>query len=273
MCAHQEETKDWLRAAFRSVHEHFSEIAAGYRDLRTTDLEPITHIVRRLRGISHVKAADVGCGAGRYDLKLFQHLGHKIDHLYCLDTTQGMLEQVRDYLTRHHIRDFQVVRSDARNLPFAAEHLNCMFTFNAVHHFHVLGFLSEASRVLERRGCLFIYTRLRSQNRRSIWGRYFPLFCEKETRLYESDELERMVSATPRLRMEQVQSFRYQRVSTLKRLRELARHRHYSTFSLYSKSELEACLAQFEKNIRKHFEDVDNVRWADENVMLTVRKD
>jgi hypothetical protein len=148
-----------------------------------------------------------------------------------------MLEQVRDYLTRHHIRDFQVVRSVARNLPFAAEHLNCIFTFNAVHHFHVLGFLSEASR------------------------------------LHESDELERMVSATPRLRMDQVQSFRYQRVSTLKRLRELARHRHYSTFSLYSKSELQACLAQFEKNIRKNFEDVDNVRWTDENVMLTVRKD
>jgi hypothetical protein len=82
-----------------------------------------------------------------------------------------------------------------------------------------------------------------------------------------------MVSTTPRLRMDQVQSFRYQRVSTLKRLHELARHRHYSTFSLYSKSELQAGLAQFEKNIRKNFEDVDNVRWTDENVMLTVRKD
>jgi hypothetical protein len=30
---------------------------------------------------------------------------------------------------------------------------------------------------------------------------------------------------------------------------------------------------QFEKNIRSSFEDPDNVRWTDENVMLTVRQD
>jgi len=55
--------------------------------------------------------------------------------------------------------------------------------------------------------------------------------------------------------------------------KELAGHRHYSTFSQYSKSDLQACLARFEKNIRNSFEDPDNVRWTDENAMLTVRKD
>jgi ubiquinone/menaquinone biosynthesis C-methylase UbiE len=259
--------------AFCSVHEHFSEIAARYRSLRITDLEPITYIVKQLRGVSRIKAADVGCGAGRYDLKLFQHLGHKIEHLYCLDATRGMLEEVRDYLTKRHILDFEVARSVAQNLPLVPEHLNCIFTFNAIHHFHVLSFLSEASRVLKRRGYLFIYTRFRSQNRQSIWGRHFPLFCEKETRLHEFEELDRMVSATPRLKVQQVQVFRYQRVSTLNRLLELAGHRHYSTFSQYSKSDLQACLARFEKNIRNSFEDPDNVRWTDENAMLTVRKD
>lgn len=116
--------------AFRSAHEHFSEIAGGYRDLRTTDLEPILHIARRLRGISPVRAADVGCGAGRYDLKLFQHLDRKIEHLYCVDLTHRMLEQVKDYLARHRIRYFEVVRSVAAHLPFPPEHLNCIFSFN-----------------------------------------------------------------------------------------------------------------------------------------------
>ena len=257
----------------RSVHEHFSSIAPRYRDLRTTDPEPIIRIVKRLRDVSRIRAADVGCGAGRYDLKLSQHMGQKIERLYCLDTTQGMLEQVRDYLTRNRVRDFEAVRSVAQNLPLATEHLNCIFTFNAIHHFHAPGFLSEASRVLKKRGCLFVYTRFRSQNSRNIWGRYFPRFCKKETRLHEFDELQRMISATPRLRVEQLQLFSYQRASTLERLLELARHGHYSTFYLYSKSELSACLTRFEKNIQNSFEDPDNVRWTDENAMLTVRKD
>jgi ubiquinone/menaquinone biosynthesis C-methylase UbiE len=256
-----------------SVSDHFSEIAPVYRDLRTTDLQPVRYVVKHLRGVSRISAADVGCGAGRYDLILFQHLARKIDHFYCVDTTQGMLEQVTDLLIRHCIRGFEIVRSVARNLPLPGEHLNCMFTFNAIHHFDVWRFLNEASRVLRGKGYLFIYTRFRSQNRQSIWGRYFPHFCEKETRLFESDELEQMVSATQTLRMEDVKFFRYQRASNLGKLLELARHRHYSTFSQYSKSELSACLLRFEKNIRKSFEDPDNVGWTDENVMLIIRKD
>jgi ubiquinone/menaquinone biosynthesis C-methylase UbiE len=258
--------------AFRSAHEHFSEIAGAYRGLRTTDLEPILHIKRRLRGISSIRAADVGCGAGRYDLKLFHHIGHKIEHLYCVDLTHRMLEQVKDYFARHRVPHFEVVRSVAPHLPFPPERLNCMFSFNSIHHFDVSGFLREVSRILERGGRLFVYTRFRSQNARNIWGEYFPRFCEKETRLYELDELETKIGAIPTLKIEHVQFFSYQRVSTLRRLSELARHRHYSTFSKYSESEFQGCLLRFEENIRNDF-DPKNVRWTDENVLLTIRKE
>ncbi len=258
--------------AFRSAHEHFSEIAGEYRDLRTTDLEPILHIARTLSGISPVRAADIGCGAGRYDLKLFQHLGHKIEHLYCVDLTHRMLEQVKDYLARHRIRHFEVVRSVAAHLPFPPEHLNCICSFNSIHHFDVLGFLREGSRILEPEGRLFVYTRFRSQNTRNIWGSHFPRFCEKETRLYELDELENKMGTIPTLKIEHVQFFTYRRVSTLRRLLELARHRHYSTFSTYSNSEFRACLLRFEKNVKSDFTDLGNVRWTDENVLLTIRK-
>ena len=262
-----------LFMAFRSTQEYFSEIAGGYRDLRTTDPEPILHIAKRLRGISPVRAADVGCGDGRYDLKLFQHLGHKIEQLYCVDLTQRMLEQVKDYLARHRIRYFEVVRSVTPHLPFPPEHLNCIFSFNSIHHFDVSRFLREVSRILEQGGRLFVYTRFRSQNARNIWGKYFPRFCEKETRLYEFRELERKVGMIPTLKIEHVQFFTYQRISTLRRLLELARHRHYSTFCKYSDIEFRACLLGFDKNVRNDFNDLRNVRWTDENVLLTIRKE
>jgi hypothetical protein len=80
-----------------------------------------------------------------------------------------------------------------------------------------------------------------------------------------------MISATAALRMED-KFVRYKRTSSLCKLLEQARHRHYSTFSQYSKSELSVCLLRFEKNIRNGLNDPDDVGWTDENVMLTVRK-
>lgn len=55
----------------KSIHHHFLKIAHQYRDLRTTDLEPILFIKNKLHKHSKILAADVGCGDGRYDLKLF----------------------------------------------------------------------------------------------------------------------------------------------------------------------------------------------------------
>ncbi len=63
------------------THHHFSRIAHKYRDVRTTDLEPVLLIKKKLQKLTEIIAADVGCGAGRYDIKLFDHLGKGQD--YC----------------------------------------------------------------------------------------------------------------------------------------------------------------------------------------------
>jgi hypothetical protein len=57
--------------------------------------------------------------------------------------------------------------------------LDAMVTFNAIHHFILSDFLGETSRVLQDNGHLFICTRLRSQNERDIWGRFFPNSVKK----------------------------------------------------------------------------------------------
>jgi trans-aconitate methyltransferase len=53
---------------------HFATVAGVYREMRTTDEEPILHIRDQLSGRPAVRAADIGCGAGRYDHLLFNHL-------------------------------------------------------------------------------------------------------------------------------------------------------------------------------------------------------
>ena len=255
-----------------NVQFHFSRLAPKYRSLRITDLDPILSIKTRLEGFpSRIMAADVGCGDGRYDLELFRHLGERL-FLYCVDSNSEMLNEVDGYLSRHGIRDFNIKQSVATQLPFEDASLNCLFTFNAIHHFTLPRFLKETERVLKDEGHLFIYTRLSSQNRRSIWGRYFPSFHQMETRLYELGELKDSLRKVPNLGLEETEYFRYERVAALDRLIERARNHHYSTFSLYSRSEFERCCEEFEKNLRRSFSDLKNIRWSDQNILLVVRK-
>ena len=255
----------------KKIHHHFSRIAHRYRSLRTTDLEPILFIQKKLQGKPKIVAADVGCGAGRYDLKLFQHLGKKL-FLYCVDANEEMLKHLEDFLVKHEIGKFKIIKASTEKIPLADNSLDCIFTFNAIHHFKPLDFLRESSRTLEDSGYLFIYTRLRSQNRRSIWGRYFPLFNEKETRLYELDELESLLTEIPQLNIGSIEYFKYSRLASLDWLVNQAQQYHYSTFCLYTKKEFGQSLEKFKQNIQKNFEDLKKISWFDENVLLVIKK-
>jgi len=255
----------------RKIYHHFTKIAHQYRDLRTTDIEPIVYVKKKLKNLSEIMAADVGCGAGRYNLELFEHLGKRL-YLYCIDTNENMLKQLSSYLKSHDIKKFQTMKAFARKLPLSDNSLDSIFTFNAVHHFKMSGFFNEVSRILKKGGYLFIYTRLRSQNKRNIWGKYFPFFNQKETRLYELNELKEILKNSSQLKIESMQFFKYKRISTLSRLISLAKNQHYSTFFLYTNKEFKQALERFEQNIKHHFEDLKNITWFDENVLLVVGK-
>ncbi len=256
----------------KSIHHHFSKIAHSYRDLRTTDLEPLLFIQKKLQRKSKIVAADIGCGTGRYDLQLFQHHGKKL-FLYCIDTNKEMLKHLKDFLVKHKIRNFKTTKAVAGKLPLKDNSLDCIFTFNAIHHFKILHFLEESSRTLKDCGYLFIYTRLRGQNCRNIWGRYFPLFNKKETRLYELNELKSLLRKIPGLKIESIEYFKYSRHSSLDWLINQVQSHHYSTFYLYTKREFKQSLEKFKQNIQKNFKNLKKISWFSENILLVVRKE
>ncbi len=255
----------------RKINHHFSRIAHKYKDLRTTDLLSLSIIKKKLENLTKIEAADVGCGVGRYDVKLFQYLGERLS-LTCIDPNESMLNELVKNLRDHNIRNFKPIRAQASALPLSANSLDTIFTFNAIHHFKLLNFLKEASRVLRNNRYLFIYTRLRSQNKRNIWGEYFPKFHEKETRLYELSDLKEKLKEVPILNLESVEYFRYRRMAKLEWLVTQAKNYHYSTFLLYDEREFEEALKKFPENIARDFKDPDKIIWNDENIMLVIRK-
>jgi ubiquinone/menaquinone biosynthesis C-methylase UbiE len=256
---------------FKSMQKHFSDVARKYRNLRTTDSEPVTLIVNKLYNLESIEAVDVGCGTGRYDILLYRYLGDRLK-LTCLDANADMLKNLSTYLTRQDIRNFSTKCSTAETMPFPNNTLDCIFTFNAIHHFDLPRFLSESARVIRSGGYLFVYTRLREQNSKNIWGLYFPQFNEKETRLYSLDEVKQSIKATDDFVFESIVFFAYSRMAALEKLMERARSHHYSTFLMYSPEELEESLKGFASNIMNEFQDPQRVQWFDENVLFIIRK-
>ena len=253
------------------IHEHFSDIAEQYSELRTTDAEPIMKIKDKMHLVK-IKAADVGCGDGRYDLELFHQFGDRLE-LLCIDINEKMLSVLEDRLSIRKIENLKTKIASAENLPFENDSLDCIFTFNAIHHFDIFKFLKNASEALKHNGYLFIYTRLRSQNDRNIWGKYFPWFNLKESRLYELEELRNIFKDNTDLKLQSVDFFKFKRVSSLEQLVNKTSKHHYSTFTFYVKSEFEKGLEEFKHNLQKNFSDLENISWFDENVLLTLRND
>ena len=253
------------------IHQHFSKIAHKYHQIRTTDVEPIKFIARRIRNLKQIEAIDIGCGAGRYDLLLFQYLRPRL-RLTCADSNSDMLNSLVTNFTNHGITDFTTVNANAENIPSQDNTYDCVLTFNAIHHFNLREFIRESARILKVGGYIFIYTRLRDQNRRNIWGRYFPFFHHKETRLYTLGKFIRTIEAEPNLHLKTIEYYKCGRRSTLKQLIERARSYHYSTFALYSSQEFEEAINEFTRNVRIEFNDNKKVHWFDENILFVLNK-
>ena len=252
------------------MHDHFSAIASKYRNVRTLDAKPILHIKNILKEKPKISMADIGCGDGRYSLELLKCLGDKC-YLHCIDSNEKMLTYLENYLIEQNATNFCVRPGNADKLPLENNSMDCIVIFNAIHHFDIQRFLAEALGCLKNDGHLFIYTRLRNQNSRNIWGQYFPLFTEMENRLYELDELEKHIQNAD-MSIHSTKVFGYSRTSSLDRLVHQAQNNHYSTFTLYDKETFDESLEAFQQNIKKNFDDLGQIKWYDENILLEIRK-
>ena len=252
------------------MHDHFSAIASKYRNVRTLDTKPILHIKNKLKEKPKISMADIGCGDGRYSLELLKCLGDKC-YLHCIDSNEKMLTYLENYLIEQNVTNFCIRPGNADKLPLENDSMDCIVIFNAIHHFGIQRFLAEALGCLKNDGHLFIYTRLRNQNSRNIWGQYFPLFTEMENRLYELDELEKHIQNAD-MSIHSTKVFGYSRTSSLDRLVHQAQNNHYSTFTLYDKETFDESLEAFQQNIKKNFGDLGQIKWYDENILLEIRK-
>jgi len=251
------------------MSEHFSQVASIYSQVRTIDYELINYITKKLASMSNIVAADIGCGDGRYSIKLIEKLRNRLS-LTCVDNNYEMLQQISKISS--NFQNLQTKQAFAEKIPFDDNSLDCIFSFNAIHHFKINEFAKECNRVLKNNGLLFIYTRLKEQNESNIWGKFFPDFSKKENRLFDNHSLTECISSQTSLNLKSTESFQHNRSSDIRTLVSKAENKHYSTFSLYTVSEFEKSLGKFIQNIHQNFSNPENIQWVDENTMFVFQK-
>ena len=83
---------------------------------------------------------------------------------------------------------------------------------------------------------------------KSIWGKHFPSYNQKESDFYNTERLESEIKSTEGLELIETKTLVLSRENSLQELVERAQSKHYSTFYLYESQEFERSLAEFRKN-------------------------
>ncbi len=115
------------------MHTHFSTIASKYRNVRTLDTKPISYIKDKLKEKSKIHMADIGCGNGRYSLEFLRRFNDSF-YIHCVDCNDNMLKSLEDYIAEQNTTNFCVRQGDTNRLSLENDSMDCIVTFNAIHH-------------------------------------------------------------------------------------------------------------------------------------------
>ncbi len=259
--------------------DHFTEVSSHYEQFRELDLRAV-QIISEVLAVAIdqrrpvVRLLDVGTGEGRYLDAVSESLSASLANQVMpvgVDLSPAMLTQA-------HVRNnrlglgAQYLVSASERLPLLTASCDAITCFNAVHHFDLARFVSEASRVLIPSGQLVLYTRTPEQNRCTIWGRYFPEFATRETKLYRRSDLQSVLQADGVFDSIRVQMIPWKITTSLSRLIEQVVHFHYSTFRLYSKDLLREAIDTFQYRVHQAFSDMARITFANDHMMVIAKR-
>ena len=259
--------------------DHFAKVSSQYEKFRELDLRAV-HIISEVLAVAvdqrrpGVRLLDVGTGEGRYLDAVSESLSTSLANRVLpigVDLSPAMLTQA--HVRNSHVGlGAQYLVSASERLPFPTASCDAITSFNAVHHFDLAKFVSEASRVLIPSGQLVLYTRTPEQNRSTIWGRYFPEFATRESKLYRSSDLQSALQATGVFDSVRVQMIPWKITTSLSRLIEQVVHFHYSTFRLYSNDLLHEAIDTFQYRVQQAFSDMERITFANDHIMVIAKR-
>lgn len=229
---------------------YFNDIAEQYDAVRGTEIWPsLRETIHAVADTSRT-VVDVATGTGLFSVRLAQQGFHVIG----VDQNPCMLARAIRKAGREGC-PFRGVLGAAEGLPLRSESVSVLLSTNAIHHFRLIAHFEEVVRVLRSGGHYVVYARFREQNARSIWGQLFPGFSEKDTRLYNPEDFQRIPEECSELTLESLEELAFQKPFSHESLLWSARQRKYSTFAMYGEAEFWSAFARFRSRLADFKED------------------
>lgn len=246
---------------------YYSDIASRYEELRPLDADAVSVMGRYLPPWP-VHGVEVCCGTGRY-LRRLASSRSPGSVAVGVDLNENMLRRASSARQDPPGVVVRLVRADCCRLPFGNASLGWISILDAIHLVDIHRVVAEAARVLVSSGVLLVYTRTPEQNARSLLGRLFPQFSEKESRLLTEDDL-RCAVEEGSFRLEALVRFNHERSGSRREVLAQVKQRPYSTFVFYTAAEWSSAIKEFARNL-EHSES-DTISWTDENLLLVCRR-
>ncbi len=252
---------------------HFRHVSRRYDALRTFHGSIVDRTVEALELLERpITLVDVGVGTGRYLLPILRQLEQGVPgsvRAVGVDAQSEMLERLA---VRATAGCPTAVVADGRGLPLRGGIVDALLCFNAVHHFELQPFCAEAARVLRPGGRLLLYTRTPEQNRCTVWGRLFPLFADKESRLYSAEEIRAALEMSGQFQLLEIATLQHTGRTSAERLHEQAHLQHYSTFNLYTPEEFSRALEVFQHRLESRTDAAGTIEVTDENTWVAAER-
>jgi SAM-dependent methyltransferase len=245
------------------------------RELDVTAVREIARIIGRLpKSDPRTVILDVGSGTGRYLESVLAESALEMTHRCCAVRYDALREMLGGTCASSGLpyRSVKSVVGLAESLPFAADAVDAVLVFNAIHHFDATPFMTEVGRVLRPDGKVIVYTRTPEQNRCTIWGRFFPLFADKEDRLLTEAALTAAVDQTGTFGRVELRVIPWRAEAKLSRLVEQARCGAYSTFEFYSRREFADAVETFERRVLEEFENPSRIVVQNDHLLAVATK-
>ena len=132
----------------------------------------------------------MACGTGNYTLPIAEDC----KHVQCVELNDGMIEQIKRKVSERGIKNIEVQKGFAQELPFPDDSFTAVTCTMAVHHFGIDGvskFVKEAARVVKPGGCVIVNHCLPEQLKTYWFHYFFPTTYENmKARLVTNEQLE-----------------------------------------------------------------------------------
>jgi ubiquinone/menaquinone biosynthesis C-methylase UbiE len=225
----------------------YSKIAKYYDKVRTEPGTLLSQIIKYGEISFKSMVLDVGCGTGRFPVKLSSMTKCS---LFGLEPSQEMLKEA---LLKEGSRRILWIKGDGQRLPFPNEIFDCVYMTFVLQHIEKKDLaLQEIYRVLKKHGICVIVTTSHSQIKRHVLNNFPGVTAIDLKRFPSVLSIKRSLLSISFRNVHYHVFQRLEETSTSKYLKRV-QNKYASTLTLFNDSEFQRRFKVFQKRMRKKY--------------------